>query len=66
MRAITTLLNVVGYLWCAMIGIYVGYTAAMTATPINLRYFSVLVLMMAPGLAAITVSYCLRSKSSKT
>ncbi len=65
MRAITILLNVVGYLWCVIVGISVGYSAAVTATPINLRYFGVLVLIMVPGLAAITVSYCLSAKSKR-
>ncbi len=65
-RALATLLSVIGYVWCAMVGIYVGYTAAMTVAPRNLfATFSLLALLMGPGLAAITVSWYLKSKSKR-
>jgi len=33
MRGLATLLSVVGYVWCAMVGVYVGYTAAVSVAP---------------------------------
>ena len=35
MRGIATLLSVVGYMWCAVAGIYAGYTAAVTMAALN-------------------------------
>ena len=60
------LLSVVGYVWCAMAGIYVGYTAAVKVAPVKiLPTFSFLLLLMVPGLVAITVSFYLKFKSKR-
>ena len=66
MRAIATLLSVVGYLWCAMAGIYVGYTAAVQVAPLRLLpTLGFLILLMVPGLVAVTVSFYLQIKSKR-
>ena len=61
---VATLLSAVGYAWCAMAGIFVGYTAAVSLTPLNpWASFGFLCLLMIPGLTAITVGY-LKSRST--